>query len=251
MARKADNAKRALLAEKALEVFGDRGFRGTTIKRIAEQAGLAPGSVYTYFKDKRALFHSTVGEGWDAFLASLDALAGSRAPFARTLGQLLDTGFAELATRLPLVRGIIFEPGRGEFMRGKIDELCRRHRTHLRCRPPAGSAAGRRQPGGMACHAAHHGERDPVLGGCCAARAHRGGAARHESGRSADDRGARRRRSPAMRHRPQVGVQPEGARRGAESSPSPCCSSWPRSSGGPLRTGSGGGTPPSARWPCR
>jgi AcrR family transcriptional regulator len=125
MARRADNAKRALLAEKALEVFGDRGFRGTTIKRIAEQAGLAPGSVYTYFKDKRALFHSTVGEGWDAFLASLDALAGSRAPFARTLGQLLDTGFAELATRLPLVRGIIFEPGRGEFMHGKIDELCR------------------------------------------------------------------------------------------------------------------------------
>jgi len=126
MARKADNAKRAMLVEKALEVFGDRGFRGTTIKRIAERAGLAPGSVYTYFKDKKALFRSTLEEGWDAFLASLDEMAGSHEPFARTLGQLLDTGFAELAKRLPLVRGIIFEPGRGDFMRGKIDELCRR-----------------------------------------------------------------------------------------------------------------------------
>jgi AcrR family transcriptional regulator len=126
MARKADNAKRAMLVEKALEVFGDRGFRGTTIKRIAERAGLAPGSVYTYFKDKKALFRSTLEEGWDAFLASLDELADSHGPFARTLGQLLDTGFAELAKRLPLVRGIMFEPGRGDFMRGKIDELCLR-----------------------------------------------------------------------------------------------------------------------------
>ncbi len=126
MARKADNAKRAMLVEKALEVFGDRGFRGTTIRRIAERAGFAPGSVYTYFKDKKALFRSTLEEGWDAFLASLDELADSHGPFARTLGQLLDTGFAELAKRLPLVRGIMFEPGRGEFMRGKIDELCLR-----------------------------------------------------------------------------------------------------------------------------
>jgi AcrR family transcriptional regulator len=126
MARKADNAKRAILVEKALEVFGDRGFRGTTIKRIAERAGLAPGSVYTYFKDKRALFRSTLEEGWDGFLASLDELAASSGPFSRTIGRLLDTGFAELAKRLPLVRGVIFEPGRGEFMRGKIDELCRR-----------------------------------------------------------------------------------------------------------------------------
>ena len=169
MARKADNAKRAMLVEKALEVFGDRGFRGTTIKRIAEQAGLAPGSVYTYFKDKKALFRSTVEEGWDAFLASLDELADSHGPFARTLGQLLDTGFAELAKRLPLVRGIMFEPGRGDFMRGKIDELCLRIERIFAGRPPAGSAAVRRQPGGMAFHAAHHGERDPFLGGLRAA----------------------------------------------------------------------------------
>lgn len=126
MARRSDSAKRAILVEKALEAFADRGFRGTTIKRIAGRAGIAPGSVYTYFKDKDALFRSTLDEGWRAFLASLDELAGSRGPFARTIDRLLDAGFAELARRLPLVRGLAFEARRGEFLRAKIAELCLR-----------------------------------------------------------------------------------------------------------------------------
>ena len=125
MARRSDGAKRAILVEKALESFGDRGFRGTTIKRIAGRAGIAPGSVYTYFKDKDELFRSTLDEGWNAFLGSLDDLAVSHGPFSRTVDRLLDAGFAELARRLPLVRGLVFEPGRSDFLRGKVEELCR------------------------------------------------------------------------------------------------------------------------------
>jgi AcrR family transcriptional regulator len=126
MARRSDSAKRAVLIEKALEVFGERGFRGTTIKRIAGRAGLAPGSVYTYFKDKEELFRSTLDEGWEAFLSSLDELAALREPFPSTLERLIDTGFQELAKRLPLMRGLLFEPERLDYLRGKIDELCRR-----------------------------------------------------------------------------------------------------------------------------
>jgi AcrR family transcriptional regulator len=126
MARRSDSAKRAMLVVAALEAFADRGFRGTTIKRIAARAGVAPGSVYTYFKDKDALFRASLEEGWDAFLASLDELAVSHGPFVRTVDRLLDAGFAELARRLPLVRGIIFDAGRSGLLRGRIDELCRR-----------------------------------------------------------------------------------------------------------------------------
>ena len=150
MARMADGAKRARLVEKALEAFGDRGFRGTTIKRIAARAGVAPGSIYTYFKDKDALFRSSLEEGWDAFLASLDELAAAEGPFAETIDRLLDAGFAELARRLPLVRGITFDASRGGFLRGKIDELCRRverifaaARRHGSLRPAADPAAWR------------------------------------------------------------------------------------------------------------
>lgn len=126
MARRSDGAKRARLVEEATEVFGDRGFRGTTIKHLAGRAGIAPGSVYTYFKDKDELFRSTLEEGWGSFLASLDVLAASREPFERTFERLLDAGFAELAKRLSLVRGIVLEPDRRDLLRGRIDELCRR-----------------------------------------------------------------------------------------------------------------------------
>jgi AcrR family transcriptional regulator len=126
VARKSDGAKRARLVEKALEVFGDRGFRGTTIKRIAGRAGIAAGSVYTYFKDKDDLIRATLDEGWSAFLASLDALADAPGPFSRTLDLLLDTGFAELEHRLALVRAVVLEPDRRDALRGRVDELCRR-----------------------------------------------------------------------------------------------------------------------------
>jgi AcrR family transcriptional regulator len=150
MARRSDSAKRAILVEKALEAFADRGFRGATIKRIAGRAGIAPGSVYTYFKDKDALFRSSLEEGWQAFLASLDELAVTERPFAWTIDRLLDAGFAELARRLPLVRGIAFDASRGGFLRGKIEELCRRverifaaARSQGALRPAANPAAWR------------------------------------------------------------------------------------------------------------
>jgi AcrR family transcriptional regulator len=150
MARRSDSAKRAILVEKALEAFADRGFRGATIKRIAGRAGIAPGSVYTYFKDKDALFRSSLEEEWQAFLASLDELAVTERPFAWTIDRLLDAGFAELARRLPLVRGIAFDASRGGFLRGKIEELCRRverifaaARSQGALRPAANPAAWR------------------------------------------------------------------------------------------------------------
>jgi AcrR family transcriptional regulator len=150
MARRSDGAKRAILVEKALEAFADRGFRGATIKRIAGRAGIAPGSVYTYFKDKDALFRSSLEEGWQAFLASLDELSVTERPFTWTIDRLLDAGFAELARRLPLVRGIAFDASRGGFLRGKIEELCRRverifaaARSQGALRPAANPAAWR------------------------------------------------------------------------------------------------------------
>lgn len=126
MARRSDGSKRARLVEKALEVFGDRGMRGTTIKRIAGRAGIAAGTVYTYFKDKDHLIRATLDEGWGAFLASLDELAAATLPFASTVDRLLDIGFAELESRLALVRGIVLEPDGREALRARVDELCRR-----------------------------------------------------------------------------------------------------------------------------
>lgn len=50
------------LLNAAVEVLGQHGVEGTTIPRIARQAGLTPGSVYRRFQDKEALLETAILE---------------------------------------------------------------------------------------------------------------------------------------------------------------------------------------------
>lgn len=53
--KRADEKKRHIL-DTALELFSAHGFHGTTAKAIASEAGVATGSFYRYFRDKKAAF---------------------------------------------------------------------------------------------------------------------------------------------------------------------------------------------------
>jgi len=56
---------RALLLKTARELFEERGFRKTTIKQVAEKAGVAVGTVFVHFPDKSALLAAS-------FIGSID-----------------------------------------------------------------------------------------------------------------------------------------------------------------------------------
>lgn len=47
-----------LIRAAALEVFSERGYKGATMSEVAARAGIAPGTIYRYFKDKEDLFGS-------------------------------------------------------------------------------------------------------------------------------------------------------------------------------------------------
>jgi AcrR family transcriptional regulator len=49
-------ARREEILAAARRVFADRGFRGTTIADIAEEAGIALGTIYLYFSSKEDVF---------------------------------------------------------------------------------------------------------------------------------------------------------------------------------------------------
>lgn len=53
--KRADEKKDRIL-DAALELFGTQGFHRTTAKAIAAKAGVATGSFYRYFRDKKAVF---------------------------------------------------------------------------------------------------------------------------------------------------------------------------------------------------
>jgi AcrR family transcriptional regulator len=60
-ATKGERTRQRLLSL-AIDRFGDRGYRGTSVSEIARAAGLTQAAVYAYFPNKEALFQAAVDE---------------------------------------------------------------------------------------------------------------------------------------------------------------------------------------------
>jgi AcrR family transcriptional regulator len=62
---KSERSRNGIL-EAALNLFAHQGYRGTSIREIAEAAGLSTGNVYHHFPDKEALFRTLLDQYWAA-----------------------------------------------------------------------------------------------------------------------------------------------------------------------------------------
>jgi AcrR family transcriptional regulator len=99
---------RAVILETALELFRERGYEETTMRAIAEQAGVALGNAYYYFRSKEHLIQAFYGRTHEEHLAAcLSVLAKERSLKARLLGVMR----AKLAIIEPYHRfsGILFK----------------------------------------------------------------------------------------------------------------------------------------------
>ena len=74
---KSERSQDAIL-QAALKLFSKQGFRGTSIREIATEAGLSTGNVYHHFPDKEALFITLLEQYWEA-------IASPEFPFNRAL----------------------------------------------------------------------------------------------------------------------------------------------------------------------
>ncbi len=99
---------RARILETALDLFRERGYEETTMRAIAEGAGVSLGNAYYYFKSKEHLIQAFYGRTHQEHLeASAPILASQSAFKARLLGVMN----AKLATIEPYHRfaGILFK----------------------------------------------------------------------------------------------------------------------------------------------
>ncbi len=124
MARTRDKDKPGQIIEAAFKVFGDVGYEATVIKDIADKAGIAPGTIYTYFDDKKDLFRATAQEGWNRFLDQIRLLVDSQEPLESRLSQFVEIGFSSLKQYLPLLRGMLFESSQMNILQESLGTFC-------------------------------------------------------------------------------------------------------------------------------
>jgi AcrR family transcriptional regulator len=63
---KKSEKSRAAILEAALDLFSRQGYRGTSIREIAQSAGVSTGNVYHHFSDKETIFQTVLGQYWKA-----------------------------------------------------------------------------------------------------------------------------------------------------------------------------------------
>jgi TetR/AcrR family transcriptional regulator len=110
-----DSGRRTQILDAALHVMSEHGFRGASIKRIAEHAGLkSPALIYWYFKDKQAL---------------LEAVLHRMAPFLGAVAELEDSLDDPPEQVLPRIVNsfltAVQQPMTGRFMRMLLSEATR------------------------------------------------------------------------------------------------------------------------------
>ncbi len=69
--------KRSAILDAAIRVFARTGYHAARVSDIADEAGIAYGLVYHYFKNKEEVLNSIFEERWGDFLDVVSAIAAS------------------------------------------------------------------------------------------------------------------------------------------------------------------------------
>jgi TetR/AcrR family transcriptional regulator, fatty acid metabolism regulator protein len=115
--------KRRLLLDAAVRVFARKGFHAARVGDVAEEAGVAYGLVYHYFRSKDELLETIFRESWGRLVAALDSLASADKPAPERL-RLIGAAILRTWRDDPsLVTVLVREIGRSPQLQERIGEL--------------------------------------------------------------------------------------------------------------------------------
>ena len=86
--------KRRLILDSAIRVFARQGFHSARVSDIANEAGVAYGLVYHYFRSKDQVLNELFHERWSLLLAAIEETDGepsARERLARVAGFIIDS----------------------------------------------------------------------------------------------------------------------------------------------------------------
>ncbi len=148
--KKSEKSRTAIL-DAALALFSHQGYRGTSIRDIAEKAGVSTGNVYHHFRDKETIFETLLSQYWSAiespeFPFNRALAAGS---FPDNLEKLAEAAEQSVRAYRPYVALIYVDVVElsGQHIRKFYSGMAGRFDVFIRSRVGEEMLAGRLRPG--------------------------------------------------------------------------------------------------------
>lgn len=105
-AAEADTETKILQA--ALKLFAQRGFSGTTTRDLAQAAGVAEGTLFRHFENKKAILVAVASQGWVDILTDLLTELSEMASY-KAIGQVMQRRMLNLRKNSALMRVCFME----------------------------------------------------------------------------------------------------------------------------------------------
>ena len=115
--------KRRVILDAAVRVFATKGYHTSRVGDIAEEAGIAHGLLYHYFKSKEEVLQTVFRENWSQLLEAFTRIETSDEPPLEQLGAIAKVLLRSWRDQPDLVRVMVREVARSPQLHGQVDEI--------------------------------------------------------------------------------------------------------------------------------
>lgn len=92
-----NSERRKLILDIAARLFARGGYSATTVRDIADEAGILSGSLYHHFSSKEAIIREILEDYLEGLLANYDVIVGTDLSSRETLHALVEAAFEMIA----------------------------------------------------------------------------------------------------------------------------------------------------------
>lgn len=90
----------------AYELFSKKGYESVNMRMVAEETGIAVGTLYNYHKNKKSLYISVLENSWQETLTKLDKIMDDEDE-SEKLKKLVDVLYTEISARKGIAQELI------------------------------------------------------------------------------------------------------------------------------------------------
>ena len=115
--------KRQLLLSAAVRVFAEKGYHAARVGDIAEEAGVAYGLLYHYFRSKEEVLETIFRTTWTNMIATVGSIAETGDPAREQLRKVTEVILRTWRRDPDLVRVLVREVTRSPQLQEQVDEI--------------------------------------------------------------------------------------------------------------------------------